>query len=65
VPAGYDAAFAIAIVGAVVGLVYTLRGNPFGLFDSVAYALCGVGLLYKWRTAAVVAFRCSRPRSAW
>jgi hypothetical protein len=55
---GYYAAFATAIVGVVVGLVmvYTLRGSPFGFLDSVAYGLCGVGLLHKWRTAAVVAF---------
>ena len=49
---GYWAAFALAVLGVVVSLV----SNLAGLADAVVFALCGLGIWRRWRTAAVIAF---------
>jgi hypothetical protein len=49
---GYWGAFLAAGLGALASLI---GRNPLGLVDALLYALCGVGIWSKWRTAAVVA----------
>jgi hypothetical protein len=49
---GYWAAFALAVLGVVVSLV----SNLAGLADAAVFALCGLGIWRRWRTAAVIAF---------
>jgi hypothetical protein len=52
---GYTAAFAVAIVTAVLSLIPGL-GSAAGLVDAAIYGLLGLGIQRKWRTAAVAAF---------
>lgn len=49
---GYWGAFFAAGLGGIGALI---GGNPLGLVDALAYALCGVGIWSTWRAAAVVA----------
>jgi len=49
---GYWAAFALAVLGVVV----SLASNVAGLADAAIFALCGLGIWRRWRTAAVIAF---------
>lgn len=49
---GYWGAFFAA---GLVAFMALFGGNLLGLLGAVLYALCGVGIWSKWRTAAVVA----------
>jgi hypothetical protein len=56
---GYWAAFVAAGLGAiaaVVGAIGAGLGALGGLVDAGVYALCGLGIWHKWRSAAVVGF---------
>jgi hypothetical protein len=53
---GYWGAFFAAGLGAVTSLIPGVGIGVAGLCDASIYALCGLGILYKWRTAAVIGF---------
>jgi hypothetical protein len=53
---GYWAAFIVAILGTIVALLNASGGGLAGLVDAALFAICGLGIWRKWRTAAVVAF---------
>lgn len=51
---GYWAAFLAAVLGAVTSLIPAFGVGLSGLFDATLYAVCGVGIWRKWRSAAVM-----------
>jgi len=53
---GYWAAFFVAILGAIVGLLGVASGGLAVLADAALFAICGIGIQRKWRSAALVAF---------
>jgi hypothetical protein len=52
---GYWAAFGAAVLGAITSLIAMFGAGPTGLIDAVVFALCGLGIMRRWRTAAVLA----------
>ena len=53
---GYWAAFFAAGLGVVTSLVPVFGIGLAGLVDATLYAVCGIGIWFKWRAAAVLAF---------
>jgi hypothetical protein len=53
---GYWAAFLVAILGTIVTLLGASARGLAGLVDAALFAICGLGIWRKWRSAAVVAF---------
>lgn len=52
---GYWGAFGAAALAVVASFVPWFGAAPAGLIDAAVYALCGVGIMRKWRSAAVLA----------
>ena len=52
---GYSGAFGAAALAVVSSFVAWFGAAPAGLIDAAIYALCGVGIMRGWRTAAVLA----------
>jgi hypothetical protein len=52
---GYSGAFGAAILAVISSFVTWFGSAPAGLIDAAFYALCGVGIMRKWRSAAVLA----------
>jgi hypothetical protein len=46
----------VAILGTVVAVLTAARGGLAGLVDAAVFAICGLGIWRKWRSAALVAF---------
>jgi hypothetical protein len=53
---GYWAAFLAAALGAVTSFIPGVGVGLAGLVDAALYAVCGVGIRRKWRSAAALAF---------
>jgi hypothetical protein len=52
---GYSGAFGAAALAVISSFVPWFGAAPAGLIDAAVYALCGVGIMRKWRSAAVLA----------
>jgi hypothetical protein len=46
----------VAILGTIVALLGASTGGLAGLVDAALFAICGLGIWRKWRSAALVAF---------
>ncbi len=53
---GYWAAFGVAVLGSVMAVLGAGGANLAGLVDAALYALFGLGIWRKWRSAALLAF---------
>lgn len=53
---GYWAAFGVAILTTAVSLLGLLGASRASLVDAVMFAILGLGIWRKWRSAAVLAF---------